>query len=763
MKRLFVLITGLLIVQGISMGQVISPHLNIFLKKSSKYLRTEPNRTMGLFVKATNMDSLYEVITALGGKVLYHYGKWAVVHLPVNNIRTLAKHRFIKWIDYQWERPVPLSDMKLVNNNIVPLFRGDPPFYFPIKGKGVILGFADTGIDINHPDFWDSVGKSRILFVWDQRANCGNPPAPFGYGCEWTRQDIESGMATHQDPVSFLGHGTSVAGNAAGNGSANPQYPGVAPEAYIIMVAVDFSSPFFTHLADAIQYMFQKADSLGMPIAVNVSLGVYGGSHDGFDPTSQLIASMLNEKPGRVIVSAAGNGRRFSPWHARFDNLRNQAWFVYDSVREIQVRPDSSMWLEFYGPVYNSHLVRFSLALDSVYGGLWRGTMASTPTHDFLTCAIKTADPNDSLVDILTVGGQTHLIVQWYCGYLYDSATAVIVAVPKWTGTGWQYKHVHWLRTTINTDTAWDTWSHIRLTGTTTLVDSANYPDLNGVPFADSLTAPNWEMTIVSGLQCRPEVITVANYVNRTEWYDIDSNLQTLSGFSVGELYSTSSWGPTRTGLMKPDISSTGQFTITTVASNAVSTIAGSPLRWRLVSNYYWAIGGTSLASPVVAGVAGLYLSVKPDATYQEIKDAIIQNARTDSFTGPTPNIMWGYGKLDAYSALANTLTGGCTDTTADNYDPNADYDDGSCTYTFVEATGFSDQCVFGGVRNGKFTIVNYCPDVVEISLYDVIGRTMRFYMYSKESKVIDVPAGLYFVTINNENTFKAFIPGTSR
>src|SRR5205823_2140619 len=69
--------------------------------------------------------------------------------------------------------------------------------------------------------------------------------------------------------------------------------------------------------------------------------------------------------------------------------------------------------------------------------------------------------------------------------------------------------------------------------------------------------------------------------------------------------------------------------------------------------------GGTSAASPVVAGIAALYLQKYPNASNMDIKNAIIGCSKTDVQTGSAlPDYHWGYGKVDAFHALTGCPTG---------------------------------------------------------------------------------------------------------
>ena len=65
---------------------------------------------------------------------------------------------------------------------------------------------------------------------------------------------------------------------------------------------------------------------------------------------------------------------------------------------------------------------------------------------------------------------------------------------------------------------------------------------------------------------------------------------------------------------------------------------------------------GTSFASPIVAGIAALYFQHCPEATYADVKTALINAAKLDGFTGSSVSTQWGNGKADAYQTLLSTL-----------------------------------------------------------------------------------------------------------
>src|SRR5690606_36379248 len=112
------------------------------------------------------------------------------------------------------------------------------------------------------------------------------------------------------------GHGTHVAGIAAGDGSAAGQgqpaftFVGVAPEADLIIVKVGGGGTeglgTSANALDAVNYCYQRAQALDRPIAVNMSLGDNLGPHDGTSLLERGLDNLLGG-PGRAFVKSAGN------------------------------------------------------------------------------------------------------------------------------------------------------------------------------------------------------------------------------------------------------------------------------------------------------------------------------------------------------------------------------------------------------------------------------------------------------------------------
>lgn len=195
-----------------------------------------------------------------------------------------------------------------------------------LKGRGVLTGFIDTGIDYTHPAFRNSLGRSRIISIWDQTDTGGTPPEFFPYGSVYSQEDIDRALNA-SDPYSVVpslddtGHGTALAGIAAGSADLSAGFLGAAPESGILMVKLKtakeylrdfaFASPKATlyqenDIIAAYLYLVRTAQSLQMPLIVCLALGSSQGGHSGETPLSSVLERYGNV-PGIVPVVACGN------------------------------------------------------------------------------------------------------------------------------------------------------------------------------------------------------------------------------------------------------------------------------------------------------------------------------------------------------------------------------------------------------------------------------------------------------------------------
>ena len=124
---------------------------------------------------------------------------------------------------------------------------------YGVTGKGILVGLVDSGIDYRHPDFRKEDGTTRIVSLWDQTLQ-GRPPGRVpdrngiyqrGIKSDPCRSDTtdESRRIPSRD---LSGHGTQVAGIAAGNGRASGGVQkGMAWESELVVVNWKSQRRFF--------------------------------------------------------------------------------------------------------------------------------------------------------------------------------------------------------------------------------------------------------------------------------------------------------------------------------------------------------------------------------------------------------------------------------------------------------------------------------------------------------------------------------------
>ncbi|MBL0310678.1 MAG: S8 family peptidase [Bacteroidetes bacterium] len=636
----------------------------------------EQGKIISLIVQG-DLRKIEQLTVKLGGVYKFGRNRIASIDIPENNLLLFSESVAVEKIENPHSEGRALMDTSRIRNNVDSVHEGAFPLAAALKGKGVIIGIIDGGIYFQHPDFKNPDGSTRIRYIWDQRISGGTTPAPYNYGREWNQADINSGNCTHVEPFSGscadFGHGTCVAGIAAGNGradSANPNlkntYVGIAPESEIIAVRVGsgscYASNFLASVADAVDYIFKKADALGMPCVINTSVGTYYGSHDGKDLSTKLIEDLLDERSGRVLVASAGNAGQIS--HHLGYNLTNDSAFTF---------------------------FKYNTTLGSVYFDLWADSTDFTNAY-FAIGANDTSGNDLGRTSYLNVIADFNpapglSVVQTRNLFVNSQLVAITIEVANDNG---RY-HVEVYMNPANKKLLWrlqttgsgrfDLWSSESLIGNSDMVrtisgNTIQYPEYR---HPDSLK------TMVTSWQCSDKVITVGNYSNRASYLDYDSlnvDLTASPYFEVvGKRYATSSLGPTRDNRLKPDIMASGSTTLCTGDQNTINALVSSSQKYKVaIGRKHIRNGGTSMASPVVAGIAALYLEKRPTATWDEVKKALIWTAIRDSFTTISPNPEYGYGKVNAFQALTNAgVIYGAMDTSCINFNPSANVDTSGC------------------------------------------------------------------------------------
>jgi subtilisin family serine protease len=232
-----------------------------------------------------------------------------------------------------------------------------------LRGQGVLIGLIDTGIDYRHEAFIKEDGTSKIVRIWDQSIRGVTPqPDYLPFGTEYSQEQINQALAS-EDPLSIvpsideIGHGTFLAGIAAGNRNDAEDFSGVAPDAELVIVkfkpAKIWIREFWKTPLDAItyqkndlimgiNYLVQLAERVNRPMSIIIGIGTSQGAHDERGALSRYI-STLASRDG-ICISIAGGNEGNTGHHYLGTVMDGQ------DLVELQVGPNvSGFSMEFWG------------------------------------------------------------------------------------------------------------------------------------------------------------------------------------------------------------------------------------------------------------------------------------------------------------------------------------------------------------------------------------------------------------------------------
>ncbi|WP_207512976.1 S8 family peptidase [Longitalea luteola] len=519
------------------------------------------------------------------------------------------------------------------------------------KGKGVIVAIFDSGIDWKHPDFRDpdDTTKSRILRIWDQTLTpiAGEvSPAGMGYGVEYTREQINDEL--DGTPTNYVreqdinGHGTHVAGTAAGNGAALPltrKYTGMAPEADIVVIKGGNGSFPNTNVINGIAWLKNLATSLGKPVVLNMSIGSQFGPHDGTREYELVVDDFTASAPGRAVVISAGNDNG--------SNIHNQ------------------------------------LTLEGGGSGTVSFNVPAVTAPDLFQYRVYVNDSSNISATLSAPGSGGSVTAnagQSVVGQVIGNGFNVYVSNQIELGNGDRYVDVYVQRNGTNNINPVGTWTLSLSNNTSNTLSLHGWMYYrNPAFFALTLVNGNSDF-LVSSPGNATSAITAAAYVGRPSWYSYAANGAYYGTTAQMDAIATfSSHGPRRDGVLKPEIAAIGQHVI-----SAFSTSSSAAVTDIIYPGLYRKNQGTSMSAPVVTGAVALLLQANPTANVSQLRNLLFSNTTKDSLTeaaGPTPNTTWGHGRLDIYRAVGAAFNCSPVNRKTYQYDaPNLASEDGGVT-----------------------------------------------------------------------------------
>ncbi|NLL00373.1 MAG: S8 family peptidase [Clostridiales bacterium] len=258
---------------------------------------------------------------------------YAVLHVPIEQFMNVLPN-----IRYA-EVPLLFGLTDEVSLNASRVLNLRTTSSFNLRGEGVLIAIIDTGIDYTNPIFRKPDGTTKITSIWDQTIETGPSPEDANFGTIYTSSQINQALIA-DDPLSVVpsvdenGHGTMLAGIAAGNDVEAENFYGVAPDSELVIVKLRQAKQGVreflmvpdnvvcfqeNHVIWALLYCTSVARQLNRPLVICLGIGSSQGGHTGRSPISVIINGIADLPNTGVVISAGNEGNMGRHYYGAID------------------------------------------------------------------------------------------------------------------------------------------------------------------------------------------------------------------------------------------------------------------------------------------------------------------------------------------------------------------------------------------------------------------------------------------------------------
>lgn len=642
-------------------------------------------------------DDAIDGLKSFGVKIINRRDELLLVFVPVSAIDDVLKIVSVATMNIgcasepMMNKARAMSNIDIVNEGI------DLPKKY--DGSSVVVGFSDIGFDPNHINFKDDNGNSRVkrlVSYVDSSATIIDLTTP------------DEILNWQTDNLSQC-HATIVAGVLTGSYKANG-LNGVAPGAEIVAAT---SYLYDGTILAGVENVVEYAKSVGKPAVVNISIGSYVGPHDG----SNLFCQYLDKigEDAIICMSAGNEGARPNVLKMKFSSENNQVkTFVFDAKKGIGVN------YRGYADFWSADSREFKVAA-CVYDRITKQIVFTSPfvgdsalREWGMSSSDYKADGDDNLnyfngyvrisSELNTENQRYNILCSYYINN-FEKEGAYGRYIVGLILEGEDGVHVDGYADGSNshfTSLGFDGFSNGQSDGT------------------------------ISDMACGYNIIVVGSSNSKGVATTIGGEEKNYN-LIEGDISYYSSYGQLIDGRRLPHFCAPGAWVTSSISTPFVNQ-QSEDYKLSLARkinvdgiDYYWITEcGTSISSPLTAGVFALWLQANPDLTIDEVREIAMLTASQD--VPDITNPQWGAGNLDALAGLKEVIK-----------------------RVGVENVEINKRVLFELASHHNLKISVAGVSKFDVKIYDIAGKRLGNYKFNADNGHIDlasIESGIYMFEI---------------